>query len=180
MVRKTVKLMGPLASLIMASSSSFFTFSWPEQSKHWVQAWSLRLRPGRQGRFMRPHPWRPARPSGRLCWWCRLCSGRWLWKPAWKLSVISCRGACVVAFWGDPDAGKLSLDSSCLISSDGPITSLKLKIERLNSVADVIPHPVSRTYGVFASKKKKKTTSPSCWLRCCQQEGDVPGLLQSS
>lgn len=33
MVRKTVKLMGPLASLIMASSSSFFTFSWPEQSK---------------------------------------------------------------------------------------------------------------------------------------------------
>lgn len=34
MVRKTVKLMGPLASLIMASSSSFFTFSWPEGSKH--------------------------------------------------------------------------------------------------------------------------------------------------
>lgn len=29
MVRKTVKLMGPLASFTMASSSSFFTFSWP-------------------------------------------------------------------------------------------------------------------------------------------------------
>lgn len=29
MVRKTVKLIGPLASLIIASNSSFFTFSWP-------------------------------------------------------------------------------------------------------------------------------------------------------
>ncbi|MCJ8738167.1 hypothetical protein PDJAM_G00032420 [Pangasius djambal] len=32
MVRKTVKLIGPLASLIMASSSSFFTFSWPMEA----------------------------------------------------------------------------------------------------------------------------------------------------
>lgn len=31
MVRKTVKLIGPLASLIMASSSSFLVFSWPER-----------------------------------------------------------------------------------------------------------------------------------------------------
>lgn len=41
MVRKTVKLMGPLASLIMASSSSFFTFSWPDQSKRQRQTTSF-------------------------------------------------------------------------------------------------------------------------------------------
>ncbi len=35
MVRKTVKLIGPLASLIMASSSSFFTFSWPTERQGW-------------------------------------------------------------------------------------------------------------------------------------------------
>lgn len=56
-----MKLMGPLASLIMASSSSFFTFSWPEQSRHRVQAPGLR-----RGQMLPPFPPSPMEASTSL------------------------------------------------------------------------------------------------------------------
>ena len=101
MVRKTVKLMGPLASLIMASSSSFFTFNWPAQPRKNVHI-STSDRETHSHTWIyhnAAHPLKPARPSGHLCWWYHLCSGQWLWKPEWKRSTQG-----FITWWTDEGA----------------------------------------------------------------------------